>query len=217
MTPEQIERKRAKQRECMRRLREGMTPDQLEAKRQTGREYMRRARIENPEAARAVERRYREAHREELAFRSFCRDRENPEAATQRKAVWRKANQERNRQINRESAKRCAARPENRIVSIQKARRRYVSQTKDKAALWKRIAAAAESAARTISAELRLEVISRLVEGVYIGRFPVQLKPQHAAEAQRDYFRQFSKFDTVSLDEVIGENGFTRGHALGVL
>ncbi len=33
----------------------------------------------------------------------------------------------------------------------------------------------------------------------------------------REHFRQFSKFDTVSLDEVIGEDGFTLGAALGIL
>lgn len=217
MTPEQRERKLATQRECMRRQRERMTPEELQAKRVANRDYMRRLRVEDPERARAAERRYDETHKEQRSYYSFCRHQENPEASNARKAAWRKANPERNRKMNREQLKRARSTPEGRETEARRARRKYIRSVKDEAALGKRIAAAAEAVARTISADLRQEVVGRLVEGAYVGRFPIRLKQQHAAEALREYFRQFSKFDTVSLDEVIGENGFTRGNALGVL
>lgn len=217
MTPEQRERKLATQRECMRRQRERMTPEELQAKRTANREYMRRLRVEDPERARAAERRYDETHKEQRAYYSFCRYRENPEASIARKAAWRKANPERNREMNREHLKRARSTPEGRETEARRARRKYIRSVKDKAALGRRIVAAAEAVARNVNAELRQDVISRLVEGVYSGRFPIRLAAEHRSEIVREHFRMFSKFDTVSLDEVIGENGYTRGNALGVL
>lgn len=217
MNADQLERKRAKQRECMRRLRAAMTPEQLDTKRAANREYMRITRVERPELARAAERRYRETNRDELAFRAFCRHQDNPDVANIRRSAWSRANPERQRQLRRASAKRCAARPENRAASQKKARLRHIRNCSDPATLALRIVAAADAAmAKVVSPQLRSEVRPMLIEAVYSGRFPIRIKPEHAQELLREHFRQFSKFDSVSLDEVIGEDGFTRGAALGI-
>lgn len=201
----------------MRRLRAAMTPEQLDNKRKVNREYMRVARVERPEMAREAERRYREANRDELAFKAFCRHQDNPDIANIRRSEWSKANPERQRQLKRESATRCAARPENRAASQKKGRQRHIRNSSDAAALALRIVAAADAAmAKVVSPQLRSDVRPMLIEAVYSGRFPIRLKSEHAQELLREHFRQFSKFDTVSLDEVIGENGFTRGAAMGM-
>lgn len=219
MTSDQIERKRAKQRECMRRLRAQMTPEQLAAKREAGREYMRRTRIESPEVARAAERRYREAHREELAYRSFCRDENNRDAANRRKADWKKANPERHRQLNRESAKRCAARPENKAAERTRSRARYVQAVKDKAALGLRVTNAAQAVVpRNLPAHIRCGVLALLIERIYSGELPIRITAEHGKAALADYRRDVERFalQHVSLDAPVGQDGASFGQMVGV-
>jgi len=64
--------------------------------------------------------------------------------------------------------------------------------------------------------DMRGEIVSMMIEAVYDGRFSARDAPKHTQDIIREYFRQFSKFDTVSLDAVIGADGFTLGRAMGI-
>lgn len=219
MNAEQKERKRAKQRECMRRLRARMTPDEVEAKRQAGRDYMRQARIDNPEAARSAERRYREANREGIAYRDFCRHQENREVANKRKAEWEKANPEQRRRTKRASAKRCAARPENREASRKRSRVRSIRAARDKAALGLRVMEAAGAVVpRSLPDHVRSGVVAMLVERVYSGDLPTKLAVEHGKAAVADYRRDVERFTLqhASLDAPIGADGASLGQLTGV-
>lgn len=55
-----------------------------------------------------------------------------------------------------------------------------------------------------------------LFEAIYTGRFPIKVKEAHALQLMREYHRMFTNFGPVSLDEVVGEGGYTRGQSLGV-
>lgn len=219
MTPEQRERKLATQRECMRRQRERMTPEELEAARAVRREYMRRLRAEEPERARAAERRYDATHKEQRAYYAFCRHLANPEASNARKSAWRKANPERNREANREQMKRARSTPEGREAEARRARRKYIRSVKDKAALGQRIVAAATVVTpKGLPLDIRDTIIARLVEQVYSGHLPIRLTPDHGKAALADHRREVERFalQHTSLDAPVGYDGATLGQAAGI-
>lgn len=69
---------------------------------------------------------------------------------------------------------------------------------------------------RTLPRDVRDDVFGMLILGVYEGRFLKRLQPADAKAIILEHYRQFSKFDTVSIDAVIGPDGFTRGQQLGL-
>lgn len=181
-----------------------MTPEQRERQRESRHRYRKSAK------GKATQKLWRDRNIEKVAFYRFVFNEENKakRAAYQRR--WKERTGYKTPPPKNVTAGTIAARQ-------RCDRRKHIANVKDKAALELRIVSAAESVAGNVNAELRQEIISRLVEGVYSGRFPIRLTHEHRSAIVSEYFRQFSKFDTVSLDEVIGENGFTRGNALGVL
>lgn len=220
MNAEQRERRLATQRECMRRLRERMTPEQLEADRKIKREHARQVRIERPEVPRAAQQRYEASHREERAFKNFCRYHDNPKAVRERLDAWKKANPERAREIKRESAKRSAARSASRLAIIRSERRRHIRTVKDKDALGCRVVASAEAAVPLLLPDhVRTGVVAMLIERVYSGDLPIRITAAHGKIALADYRRDVENFSLqhVALDAPAGENGSSLGQLMGVL
>lgn len=68
---------------------------------------------------------------------------------------------------------------------------------------------------RTLPRDVRDDVYGMLILSVYEGRTPLRVRPEHAKAILAEHYRHFSKFDTVSLDAVVSENGATRGQLLG--
>lgn len=159
----------------------------------------------------AEKRAWSERNAERESFRKFVWNEENRERKAATLKAWKAANPEHAR--NRSNWRDANRTERNR----RQARRRHLAGVKDKRALEQRIVAHANAALTQISSpDLRTELRSMLIEAVYSGRFPIRLQPDHARELMREHFREFSKFTTVSLDDVIGADGFTRGQQLGI-
>ncbi|SEG61280.1 hypothetical protein [Bosea lathyri] len=169
---------------------------------------------------------------------------EKVERARQKHRLWRAANLERARATKREyMARRRAEKPEEVAASKKKwaaanpeyirassrkqyhkhpekaaARRRRWRISKfginrtDQHKLMDRCHAAIP---RTLPRDVRDDVFSALVVAVYEGRFPKRVQPEHAKTIISEHYKQFSKFDTVSLDAVVCE-GATRGQLMGI-
>lgn len=228
MTDEQKARRREAQRRYRERhaekiraahrgWRDRMTDEQRAKYEVAQREYRRR----NAEKRNANRRRWAHLNPELDAFRKFVWREENRE----HRAAYQRAWQEKNREQCSEYHKAwVAAQPEGRRRdagskhrSVRSSRKWCLQNVKDKAAQERRIVASAEAAIpKSVQGDLRAEIKAMLVEAVYSYRFPIRLQPEHTQEVMREHFRQFSTFATVSLDDVIGEYGFTRGAAMGI-
>lgn len=140
---------------------------------------------------------------------------DNLEACREKKRVYMAKRRAEKPQEIYESKKRWADANKEHLRRKSRARarlRRGLKRTTEQ----KLIARAHAVIPRTLPRDVRDDVFGMLILGVYEGRFSTRLQPADAKAIIVEHYRQFSKFTTLSLDSVIGDDGFTRGQAMGV-
>lgn len=136
-------------------------------------------------------RRYRERHPERVAEAKRRRREASPEKFKEQKQRQRKAY--------------CAKHKETRRADHRryKLRRFGLSKTAERT-LVDRVYAVTP---RALPRDIRDEIVARLFEAVYSGRFPRRVQPAHAKEVLTEHFRMFTKFGPESLDAPRFEDG----------
>lgn len=173
-----------------------LTPEE---KVERAREKCRLWRAANLERARAQKREYMERRRAE-----------KPDEVAASKKKWATANPG---YIRASSRRQYRKNPEKSVVRHRrwKIRKFGINKTSERQLLERCHAVLP----RTLPRDVRDDVYSMLIVAVYDGRFPQRVQPQHAKVIIAEHYKQFSKYDTVSLDAVVGE-GATRGQLMGI-
>lgn len=219
LTPEERERKR----QYDRRYRAKLSPEQRQRVLDQAKAY-RLARspeqvardAESRKRSRAVNREWENEQRYLRRLRQADRDPDAAEATDRaRRKRWREANPDLARERERVKAAKAYSRDPERFRTRD--RRRYLRDhplTADQQReLYQRARALAPA---SLPRDVRDDVVGQVLAAVVDGRLSRRFGEADVKAVVAAHFRQFSKFSTVSIDEVIGEDGFTRGALLGL-
>jgi hypothetical protein len=186
------------------------------------REAARRYRQTSP-AQRDAEKRYRNRNQENLpemrALQRLRRIDLDPQgvlaAERERHARCRAKDPEKRRRLDREKEIRHQkAHPEK---ARERFRRKYLRAHPLTPAKQRQLFADVRAKVPiTLPADIRDEVAGMVFEAIMSGRFKRSVTAHDVKLIITEHFRQFSKFSTVSLDEIIHE-GASRGQLMGVL
>jgi hypothetical protein len=194
-----------------------MTPEQRERHREAIRRYR-----QTSDAQREAERRYRERNRDRLPemralgrLRRMDRDPEGVLAAEREKhAQWTAKNPERRRLLNR--AKKLTYEKAHPERIREKQRRKYLRQHPLTPEKQRQIFVDVRAKVpATLPPDVRDEVVGRVFEAFMSGRFTRKIRAQDVKLIISEHFRQFSKFTTVSLDDIV-HDGASRGQLMGI-
>lgn len=193
-----------------------LTPEQIERYRRQKRAYMEVYRTDNAGKVKQSKKRWADENKPYLRAKSrerYWRNREDlvtpiaipPTQAAMRRKVIKAEKRDRQRQENI------------RAANLVSGRRTFIQSHPDRRALERLILDSVRAAIPGhLGRDLRDELTSMMFEAIYTGRFPINVEESHAREVMREHHRMISNFGPESLDEVVGENGITRGQALGI-